>query len=250
MDARVEFLTSGVSAMRSFVAAMIVLVSAVSGCGQPDAAAPGASGGAAPGDAVSAGSDQPADMAADTDATATDAVSAGNATAATAPVASGAGEVELAIVSFDELKAFIGEQKGKVVIVDYWSTQCPPCIQEFPHLIELSRKYPASQLVCVSASLDYEGLPSTPVEASRDSALEFLKEKQATIHNVIFREDSQTIFDEKLKIGSIPAVEVYDVDGAIRQRFDDSQPEPFGYEKSITPLIEQLIAERFPAATE
>lgn len=30
---------------------------------------------------------------------------------------------------------------GKVVIVDFWGTWCPPCRKEIPHFVELSRKY-------------------------------------------------------------------------------------------------------------
>lgn len=31
--------------------------------------------------------------------------------------------------------------QGKVVILDFWATYCPPCIEEIPHLMELKRSY-------------------------------------------------------------------------------------------------------------
>lgn len=31
--------------------------------------------------------------------------------------------------------------RGKVVILDFWATYCPPCEEEIPHLVELSNKY-------------------------------------------------------------------------------------------------------------
>ena len=31
--------------------------------------------------------------------------------------------------------------KGKVVILDFWATYCPPCIEEIPHLKALQAKY-------------------------------------------------------------------------------------------------------------
>src|SRR5688500_18499305 len=30
---------------------------------------------------------------------------------------------------------------GKVVILDFWATYCPPCIEEIRHLMELKAKY-------------------------------------------------------------------------------------------------------------
>jgi cytochrome c biogenesis protein CcmG, thiol:disulfide interchange protein DsbE len=31
--------------------------------------------------------------------------------------------------------------QGKVVILDFWATYCPPCLEEIPHLKELQKKY-------------------------------------------------------------------------------------------------------------
>ena len=31
--------------------------------------------------------------------------------------------------------------QGKVVILDFWATYCPPCLEEIPHLKELQAKY-------------------------------------------------------------------------------------------------------------
>ncbi len=158
-----------------------------------------------------------------------------------------ADKVELEICSYEELQQRIAGYTGKIVVVDYWSTQCPPCMKEFPHLVELSRKYPAEQVVCLSASLDFEDFGDNTVESARERALEFLTEKQATLENVIINEDSISVLDEKLGTG-IPVVFVYDTDGSQNARFDESLGRPFTYEKDVNPLVEQLVAERFPTA--
>lgn len=44
-------------------------------------------------------------------------------------------------------KSFAGENvkladlKGKVVVLDFWATYCPPCLEEIPHLNDLQTKY-------------------------------------------------------------------------------------------------------------
>jgi len=35
----------------------------------------------------------------------------------------------------------LGDFKGKVLVLDFWATYCPPCIEEIPHLKELQAKY-------------------------------------------------------------------------------------------------------------
>jgi thiol-disulfide isomerase/thioredoxin len=163
----------------------------------------------------------------------------------TAPVE----KVELTVTTFDELQASIAESKGKVVVVDYWSTSCPPCLTEFPGLVAIHNELPHDQVRCVSASLDYEGLADFPVEEARKLALEFLEQQKATLDNFILSEDSLTVMDDKLKIASIPAVFVFGVDGKLARMFDESSGESFTYENDVTPFVKELVAQSFSAET-
>jgi len=51
------------------------------------------------------------------------------------------------------------EFKGKVVVVDFWATWCPPCREEIPGYIQLVKKYGKDGLVIVGVSVD-EGGPA------------------------------------------------------------------------------------------
>jgi len=42
--------------------------------------------------------------------------------------------------------------KGKVVVVEFWATWCPPCRKSIPHLIEIHKKRAAEGLVIVGLS--------------------------------------------------------------------------------------------------
>lgn len=41
----------------------------------------------------------------------------------------------------------IADQKGKIVVLEFWATWCPPCRQTIPHLIELYNKYKDKNVV-------------------------------------------------------------------------------------------------------
>src|SRR5689334_7115119 len=48
--------------------------------------------------------------------------------------------------------------KGKVVILNFWATWCPPCREEVPELVQLQNKY-KDKLIVIGASEDEDGPP-------------------------------------------------------------------------------------------
>ena len=51
----------------------------------------------------------------------------------------------------------LSDFKGKVVILDFWATWCPPCRAEIPGFIELQKRYSGQGLTVVGVSLDTAG---------------------------------------------------------------------------------------------
>lgn len=51
-----------------------------------------------------------------------------------------------------KLSDYVG--KGKVVLIDFWASWCPPCRREMPNLVEVYKQYKAKGFEIVGVSLD------------------------------------------------------------------------------------------------
>ena len=59
----------------------------------------------------------------------------------------------------------LGDYRGKVVILNFWGTFCPPCVEEMPSLEKLYRALRAKGLEVVAVSVDES---VSDIEAFRD----------------------------------------------------------------------------------
>jgi thiol-disulfide isomerase/thioredoxin len=143
-----------------------------------------------------------------------------------------AAAVEVALVDHDGLMAAVAAHRGKVVVLDCWSTSCPPCVKEFPGLVALAAEHP-EQVACLSLSFDYEGI-GTPEEVLPPVRDFLTKVGAGRIGNMLTREDADVMY-RKLDLDSVPAVYVWGPDGALVRRFDDDDAtkrlgRPFTYD--------------------
>jgi len=147
------------------------------------------------------------------------------------------------IQSWDQTQKELQQYRGKVVVLDVWSTYCDPCIREFPNLVELQSRM-GGQVTCLSFNTDYTGAKDESPESLRGRVIKFLQSRQAQIVNVISSDPSDDFFT-KIHLGGPPAVFVYDRGGKLVKRFDNSKvpkvPE-FTYKNDVVPLVEKLLA--------
>jgi thiol-disulfide isomerase/thioredoxin len=151
--------------------------------------------------------------------------------------------VHLQMLDWDAFQKLLARHRGKVVVLDCWSTSCEPCKREFPKLVALDQQHSRDDLACVSLSFDYEGIGRPEEQHSR--VLAFLQAQRATFENVLSRLESDELY-KKLEIPSIPAVFVFDRQGRLHRRFDNRHASrdggPFTYEQ-VSAVVEELLAE-------
>lgn len=147
-------------------------------------------------------------------------------------------DVELQVLNYAQLMELVASKRGRIVVLDCWSTWCPPCIREFPNLVALDARYDDTDVACISASLDFDGLGDP--EDRRPQVLEFLTKQGAAFDNVLCAEDDVTMY-EKLGVNGVPVVFVYGPDGKLAKRFGDAEGE-FTYE-DVERYVQTLLAE-------
>src|SRR5678816_529028 len=59
----------------------------------------------------------------------------------------------------------LAEQRGRVVMVNFWATWCGPCRQEMPQLDRLYQKYKSSGFVLLGVNVDEDARKATDVAA-------------------------------------------------------------------------------------
>lgn len=161
--------------------------------------------------------------------------------AASAPAASPA-PVEIRLVDHAGLMQEVERHRGRVVVLDCWSTSCPPCVKEFPGLVKLAAAH-GDRVQCLSLCFDYDGLGKPddlvpPVKA-------FLEQVGAgKVINLLSSEEADSLYP-KLDLVSVPAIFIWKPDGSLAVRYDDDMAarelgRPFTYadvEKTVAELV-------------
>jgi thiol-disulfide isomerase/thioredoxin len=126
--------------------------------------------------------------------------------------------VEVRLVDHAGLMEEVERHRGQVVVLDCWSTSCPPCVKEFPGLVKLAAAH-GDRVACLSLSFDYDGLGKPddlvpPVQA-------FLEKVGAgQVVNMVSREEADSLY-RKLDLVSVPAIMIWKPDGSLAVRYDD-----------------------------
>jgi thiol-disulfide isomerase/thioredoxin len=152
--------------------------------------------------------------------------------------------VTLRLIDHAGLMREVASHIGKVVVLDCWSTSCPPCVKEFPGLVALAERH-GDRVVCLSLAFDFDG--SGQPEELMPPITRFLAGVGAgRVTNLLSSEPADDLY-RKLDLASVPAVYIWKPTGERAIRFDDDMAardlgRPFTYE-DVEQTVAALLAE-------
>jgi thiol-disulfide isomerase/thioredoxin len=136
----------------------------------------------------------------------------------------------------------LGDLKGKVVVLNFWGTWCPPCRMELPHIAELADHYKDDsrcQVLAVSCgSSGPDPISSLPELKSETTQL--LKSTGLSLP-VYADPDGRSRQAVKTAVGfqGYPTTLVLDSKGLVRRVWSGYGP---GLEKEIAETVDRLLA--------
>ncbi|MGS2719144.1 TlpA disulfide reductase family protein [Paraglaciecola aestuariivivens] len=120
------------------------------------------------------------------------------------------------------------QQKGKVVLINFWASWCAPCLQEFPFLQQLQQEYAAQDLTVLAINLDQNS----------EDAKSWLNEVEVDF-TILF--DPQSKVSQKLNVQVMPTSILLDKEGKQRFIFKGYKP---SLQKQYHQAITQLLSEQ------
>ncbi len=129
------------------------------------------------------------------------------------PPAPLAGERSLRSIDASGLAQTLEKYRGQAVLVDFWATWCGPCLELFPHTVELHRRFRNRGLAVITVSLDDPD--------SRPAVLKFLADSGTTAENFLspYGVGPAAFSAFGIDDGSLPHVRIYDRQGKLHRTF-------------------------------
>ena len=150
------------------------------------------------------------------------AVVAGTASSAIAPQAQ-APDFTLHAMSGPDMR--LQQQRGRVVMVNFWATWCGPCRQEMPQLNRLYEKYKSSGFVLLGVNVDDDTAKAAEVAAKLGVTFPVLLDTEKSVSK---------LYD----VSTMPSTMIIDRDGKVRYVHRGYLA---GYEDSYEKQIRELL---------
>lgn len=100
----------------------------------------------------------------------------------------------------------LSELRGKVVVLNFWATWCPPCVEETPSLVQMQQRMKDKGVVVLAVSVD----------ADADAYHRFLKDHGVNLLTVRDADQKSNALYGTIRF---PETYVIDRNGTVRRKF-------------------------------
>lgn len=132
---------------------------------------------------------------------------------------------EFTLKDLSSKKVSLSDFRGKVIVLNFFATWCPPCRIEIPELVKLHQQHKNKGLVVLGISLDKDVVPFM--------LKNFVKDMKITYPVLMGTEE---VADNYLITG-VPVTVVINKEGKVHKRFDGLAT-PDQLEKALKDLLE------------
>jgi thiol-disulfide isomerase/thioredoxin len=138
-------------------------------------------------------------------------------------------------LTYTQLVQLVHDHKGKVVYVDFWKLNCPPCKAGMVELARFQRKTGNKDLLVITVSLDD---PANP-QFTKD-AIAFLEKKGLDLNALtnIQLNETPKFTEETLQITSVPRSYLFDREGRLVEKYTQGVDHD-DLEKKISALLKK-----------
>ena len=114
----------------------------------------------------------------------------------------------------------LSQLKGQIVVLNFWATWCPPCIEEMPSLVQMQQRMKTKGVTVLAVSVDVD----------QDNYQRFLKDHNVNLLSVRDADQKSNALYGTFKF---PETYVIDRNGVVRRKFigavDWTEPDVIEY---------------------
>lgn len=133
--------------------------------------------------------------------------------------------LDLTFTAVDGRKVDLAKLRGKVVLLDFWATWCPPCVEEVPNVVEAYNKFKDRGFEIIGISLDKD----------KSALTKFTKDNKMPWPQFFDGKGWDNEISQRFQIQSVPTMWLLDREGKL------ADPAPRG---RLEQAIEAALSEK------
>jgi peroxiredoxin len=127
--------------------------------------------------------------------------------------------------NLDGQSIYLNDLRGRPVLLNFWSTRCPPCVSEMPYLQGIYDEWSGKGLILLAVNIGDDS----------STAEEFLQNYNLSLPVLL---DTEGALAQMYNIVGIPTTFFIDKDGVIRDKVIGSFPNKAEIENRLSKIME------------